>query len=95
LFFTFLAATESLGMLEAFFIGRALAETVNERLGSVVGDVVAEVGKLEAELRRSIQCVCLFLIFLALLLVVFDSYLTTYYSPIDVFHNFTNIVFFI
>jgi hypothetical protein len=53
----FLTATESLGMLEAFFIGRALAETVNERLGSVVGDVVAEVGKLEAELRRSIQYV--------------------------------------
>jgi hypothetical protein len=57
--FLFLTATnvESLGMLEAFFIGRALAETVNERLGSVVGDVVAEIGKLEAELRRSIQYV--------------------------------------
>ncbi|KAH7619054.1 hypothetical protein Ndes2526B_g06004 [Nannochloris sp. 'desiccata'] len=48
-------ATESLGMLEAFFIGRALAETVNERLGSVVGDAVAEIGRIEAELRRSIQ----------------------------------------
>jgi hypothetical protein len=42
-------------MLEAFFIGRALAETVNERLGSVVGDVVSEFGKLDAELRRSLQ----------------------------------------
>jgi len=44
-------------MLEAFFIGRALAETVNERLGSVVGDAVAEIGKLDAELRRSVQYV--------------------------------------
>lgn len=44
-------------MLEAFFIGRALAETVNERLGSVVGDAVAEIGRIEAELRRSIQYV--------------------------------------
>ena len=42
-------------MLNAFFIGRALAETVNERLGSAVGDIVAEVGKLEAEIRRNIQ----------------------------------------
>ena len=42
-------------MLEAFFIGRALAETVNERLGSAVGDVLAEVGKLDAEIRRSVQ----------------------------------------
>ena len=57
MFFFLLAATESLGMLEAFFIGRALAETVNERLGSVVGDVVAQIGKLDAELRRSLQYV--------------------------------------
>ena len=44
-------------MLNAFFIGRALAETVNERLGSAVGDVLAEIGKIDAELRRSLQYV--------------------------------------
>ena len=42
-------------MLEAFFLGRALAETVNERLGNVAGDVLAEVGKVEAEFRRSVR----------------------------------------
>ncbi len=49
------AASESLNMLEAFFIGRALAEVVNERLGSLVGDTLAEVGRLDAELRRTVQ----------------------------------------
>lgn len=42
-------------MLKAFFIGRALAETINERLGNVVGDTLAEIGKLEAEFRKSVR----------------------------------------
>lgn len=42
-------------MLEAFFIGRALAETVNERLGNLAGDALAEFGKLEAEFRRTLR----------------------------------------
>jgi len=53
----FPAAAESFNMLEAFFIGRALAETINERLGNIVGDALAEVGKVEAEFRRSTRCV--------------------------------------
>ncbi len=43
-------------MLEAFFIGRALAETLNERLGSAVGDALADFGKFDAETRQRIRC---------------------------------------
>lgn len=42
-------------MLEAFFIGRALAEVVNERLGAALGDALAEFGKWDAETRQSIR----------------------------------------
>lgn len=42
-------------MLEAFFIGRALAETVNERLGAALGDALAEFGKWDAETRQAIR----------------------------------------
>jgi hypothetical protein len=48
-------AKESFDLLEAFFIGRALAETINERLGTLAADTFAEIGKLEAEIRRSIS----------------------------------------
>ena len=50
------AAETSFNMLEAFFVGRALAEVVNERLGAAVGDALAEAGKLDAELRRALRC---------------------------------------
>lgn len=66
-------------MLEAFFVGRALVEVLNTRLGSLVGDTLAEVGKAEAEFRRSLQyvisLVCYLLCYLYLHLHPF--YLTT------------------
>lgn len=48
-------AKESFDLLEAFFIGRALAETINERLGTLAADTFAEISKLEAEIRQSIS----------------------------------------
>lgn len=51
----FSAATESFEMLEAFFIGRAFAETVNERLGQLAGDTLAQIGRLQTEIPQSIR----------------------------------------
>jgi len=45
-------------MLEAFFVGRALAEVLNERLGAALGDALAEFGKGDAETRQTIRCGC-------------------------------------
>ena len=42
-------------MLEAFFIGRALAETLNERAGSALGDALANFGTLDAEFRQGLR----------------------------------------
>lgn len=49
------AAQESRNMLEAFFVGRALAEVANERLGAALGDALAEFGKFDAELRQGMR----------------------------------------
>lgn len=49
------AAQESRNMLEAFFIGRALAETLNERAGSALGDALANFGTLDAEFRQGLR----------------------------------------
>lgn len=46
-------ANESINLLEAFFVGRAFAEVVNERLGEFAADILAELGKAEAELRQA------------------------------------------
>jgi hypothetical protein len=46
-------------MLEAFFIGRALAETVNERAGAALGDALANFGTFDAEFRQAIRCAAL------------------------------------
>lgn len=53
-----LAASDSRNMLEAFFVGRALAEVLNERLGAALGDALAEFGKWDAETRQSIRWGC-------------------------------------
>ena len=45
-----------MGLLEAFFVGRALAETVNERLGGALADALAEFGRRDAELRQAARC---------------------------------------
>ena len=40
-------------VLEAFFIGRAFAETVNDRLGAALGDLLSEIAKADAERRQA------------------------------------------
>lgn len=44
-------------MLEAFFVGRALAEVLNERAGAALGDALAEFGRFDAETRQTIRWV--------------------------------------
>ena len=43
-------------MLDAFYVGRAAAQTISERLGAVLGDVLSEVVKFNAEQQRAIRC---------------------------------------
>ena len=51
---TFSAITGSdRSVLEAFFIGRAFAETVNDRLGAALGDFLSEIAKADAERRQA------------------------------------------
>ncbi|KAL0019954.1 hypothetical protein WJX79_005092 [Trebouxia sp. C0005] len=40
-------------VLEAFFLGRAFAETVNDRLGAALGDLLSEIAKADAERRQA------------------------------------------
>jgi hypothetical protein len=42
-------------LLNPFFYGKALAEVLNERLGNLAADVLAEVGTLEAEVRKAMD----------------------------------------
>ena len=42
-------------MLDAFFVGRALADVVNEKVGSALGEFLSEVAKKDAERRRDIR----------------------------------------
>lgn len=42
-------------MLEGFYVGRALAQTLNARLAEVVVDALAEAGKALAEAPRRVQ----------------------------------------
>ena len=39
----------SQAILDAFLLGRALAETTNERLGAALGEALSEVSKRQAE----------------------------------------------
>jgi hypothetical protein len=47
--------TDQRPILQAFFIGRALAEIVNERAGAAFENFLAEVGKTTAELAKSLE----------------------------------------
>lgn len=42
-------------MLEAFFIGRAFAEVLNERLNELLGEGLARLGVREAEVRKALD----------------------------------------
>ncbi|KAL2644593.1 hypothetical protein R1flu_012180 [Riccia fluitans] len=46
---------ESKQVLDAFFLGKALAETINERLGAAVGEFLSDVGRQQAEQQKKIR----------------------------------------
>ncbi|KAJ4850985.1 hypothetical protein Tsubulata_033382 [Turnera subulata] len=46
---------DSRNVLDAFFLGKALAEALNERVESAVGEFLSTVGRLQAEQQRQIQ----------------------------------------
>ncbi|KAL3506785.1 hypothetical protein ACH5RR_032167 [Cinchona calisaya] len=46
---------DSKSVLDAFFLGKALAESVNERIESVVGEFLSAVGRLQAEQQKQVQ----------------------------------------
>ena len=45
----------SKSILDAFYYGKAFAETVNERLGAALDDLLSELGKQDAERRESMR----------------------------------------
>ena len=46
---------ESREVLDAFFVGKALAETLLERAGGVFADTLSEIAKFDAETREEIR----------------------------------------
>lgn len=42
-------------ILDAFFLGKALAESVNERVESAVGEFLSAIGRLQAEQQKQFQ----------------------------------------
>ncbi|AKG20197.1 DUF6825 family protein [Calothrix sp. 336/3] len=42
-------------LLQAFFVGRAVAEVINERLEHTLTDALSEFGKFDAELREQMR----------------------------------------
>eukprot|EP00976_Prorocentrum_cordatum_P112311 1195511-Prorocentrum_minimum.AAC.2 len=46
---------ENRAVLDAFFVGRAFAEVINEKLGTAVGELLSEVAKRDAERRREVR----------------------------------------
>ncbi|KAK9811307.1 hypothetical protein WJX72_001493 [[Myrmecia] bisecta] len=45
----------SKSVLEAFYLGRAFAEAVSDRLGAALGDLVSEISKHDAERRQALR----------------------------------------
>ncbi|GMI73502.1 hypothetical protein HRI_001019500 [Hibiscus trionum] len=46
---------ESRNVLDAFFLGKALAEALNERVESTIGEFLSVVGRLQAEQQKQVQ----------------------------------------
>ncbi|XP_043707669.1 uncharacterized protein At4g13200, chloroplastic-like [Telopea speciosissima] len=46
---------DSRTILDAFFLGKALAEAINERIESTVGELLSAVGRLQAEQQKQVQ----------------------------------------
>ncbi|CAI5467071.1 unnamed protein product [Closterium sp. Yama58-4] len=42
-------------VLDAFFLGKAVAEVVSERVGSAVGEILSEVGRRQAEQQQQLK----------------------------------------
>uniref|UniRef100_A0A1J3DUF4 Uncharacterized protein, chloroplastic n=1 Tax=Noccaea caerulescens TaxID=107243 RepID=A0A1J3DUF4_NOCCA len=42
-------------VLDAFFLGKALAEVINERIESTVGEVLGNIGRFQAEQQKQVQ----------------------------------------
>lgn len=42
-------------VLDAFFLGKAFAEALNERIGSTVGEILSVVGQWQAEQQKQVQ----------------------------------------
>lgn len=47
--------SESRSVLDAFFLGKALAEALNERIESAVGEFLSTIGRLQAEQQKQVQ----------------------------------------
>ncbi|KAF8014811.1 hypothetical protein BT93_H0565 [Corymbia citriodora subsp. variegata] len=46
---------DSKTVLDAFFLGKALAEALNERIESTVGEFLSTIGRLQAEQQKQVQ----------------------------------------
>ncbi|EOA17485.1 hypothetical protein CARUB_v10005813mg [Capsella rubella] len=46
---------ENKSVLDAFFLGKALAEVINERIESTVGEVLGTIGRFQAEQQKQVQ----------------------------------------
>jgi hypothetical protein len=46
---------ESKQVLDAFFLGKAFAEAVNERVGTVIGEILSDIGRRQAEQQKQIR----------------------------------------
>ncbi|KAK4407326.1 putative protein, chloroplastic [Sesamum angolense] len=51
----FVGENESKAILDAFFLGKAVAEAVNERIESAVGEFLSTIGRLQAEQQKQVQ----------------------------------------
>ncbi|KAL3604742.1 hypothetical protein D5086_005601 [Populus alba] len=47
--------SDSRSVLDAFFLGKAVAEALNERVESAVGEFLSTIGRLQAEQQKQIQ----------------------------------------
>lgn len=54
-FFFIVGENENRSVLDAFFLGKALAEVINERIESTVGEVLSTIGKFQAEQQKQVQ----------------------------------------
>lgn len=54
-FFCLIDKNDSRIVLDAFFLGKAFAEALNERIESTVGEILSVVGQWQAEQQKQVQ----------------------------------------